>query len=502
MLLHLYHKSIRLKARILYFWLKQTQMKNLLLFWTLALCLTSYGQSKKQQIVALNYSIDSLNVVLSITKNNAAKDIGRLNKTIGDLSKEIAQLTIEVESLESSVSALEKDKSNLARENEKFKTHLEEISKTNMELEAKVKILNNKIASKERDIAELKNSTFTEKAEIANVEHPNDKIIYASGGETSVDWDKIMSEYESSDYEGPGIWYDCVNGPNYASASSALSSQGKQSYGANNLNDCDPRTALVEGKGDYGIGESFSVQGDLFGSSPIRIFNGYQRSYSSWRNNSRVKRFRIYVDNRPICYLELKDKMGGQIFSLYDYNCWGQWIKFEIVEVYKGDKWKDVAISEIHAKGCCFNSNTNVLNFKEPLLIGNLDKGQEISSLDIETGEIAVTKVVRSAEQIHHILLKVSTEDYTVELTPSHPLFIKGYGLISLAALKRDYNLVNYEEMLGKIEILVWNNQKQTSEYQKLIKVDKITGDFETHTILKLEKGKTYIANGFVTSVY
>ncbi|MDG1036700.1 MAG: hypothetical protein P8O87_07650 [Crocinitomicaceae bacterium] len=154
-------------------------MKNLLLFWTLALCLTSYGQSKKQQIVALNYSIDSLNVVLSITKNKAAKDIGRLNKTIGDLSKEIAQLTIEVESLESSVSALEKDKSNLARENEKFKTHLEEISKTNVELEAKVKILNNEIASKERDRAELKNSTFMDNAEIAIPENPNE--IYFEG---------------------------------------------------------------------------------------------------------------------------------------------------------------------------------------------------------------------------------------------------------------------------------------------------------------------------------
>ena len=74
-------------------------MKNLLLFWTLTLCLTSYGQSKKQQIVALNYSIDSLNVVLSITKNKAAKDIGRLNKTIGDLSKKIAQLKSDVSSL-------------------------------------------------------------------------------------------------------------------------------------------------------------------------------------------------------------------------------------------------------------------------------------------------------------------------------------------------------------------------------------------------------------------
>ena len=43
-LLHLYLKSIRLKAEDLYLWLKQTQMKNLLLFGALALCLNSYGQ--------------------------------------------------------------------------------------------------------------------------------------------------------------------------------------------------------------------------------------------------------------------------------------------------------------------------------------------------------------------------------------------------------------------------------------------------------------------------
>ena len=81
-------------------------------------------------------------------------------------------------------------------------------------------------------------------------------------------------------------------------------------------------------------------------------------------------------------------------------------------------------------------------------------------------------------------------------------MFIKEYGLISLYALKRDSNFSSYQEMLGKVEILVWNSEKQKTEYQKLTKVDKITGDFETHTILKLEKGKTYIANGFVTSVY
>ena len=146
-------------------------MKNLLLFGALALCLNSYGQSKKEQIAALNYSMDSLNVVLSTTRNKAVKDIGGLNTTIEglnttieDLSKEISDLKRDLSELESSVSTLKKDKMILTRENEKFKTDLEEISKTNVELEAKVKILNNEIASKERDIAEMKNSTFTEKA--------------------------------------------------------------------------------------------------------------------------------------------------------------------------------------------------------------------------------------------------------------------------------------------------------------------------------------------------
>ena len=56
--------------------------------------------------------------------------------------------------------------------------------------------------------------------------------------------------------------------------------------------------------------------------------------------------------------------------------------------------------------------------------------------------------------------------------------------------------------MIGKVEILVWNSEKEKSEYQKLTQIEKIEGEFETHTILKLENGTTYIANGFVTSVY
>lgn len=323
--------------------------------------------------------------------------------------------------------------------------------------------------------------------------------IYANGGESRVNWDEIMSEYEDPNYEGPTFWEVCIMVPENAYASSTLRPQGRYNYNAKNLKDYDPNTAWVEGKSDYGIGEYFEVD-YLSASVNTLIYNGYQRSYTSWKNNSRVKKFKIYGDKNPICYLVLSDKMGGQSFKIPENNY--EIFRFEIVSVYEGDKWKDVAISEIHQRGCCFNSNTKILNLESHRSIHQIQTGNEIYSLDLKTDEMKISKVTQSAKQTHHTLLKASTEDHTVELTPSHPLHIKDHGLVSLHALKKAYKFADYQELIGEIEILVWDNEKQKSEYQKLVQIEKINGEFETYTILQLEKGKTYIANGFVTSVY
>ena len=102
-------------------------MKNLLLFVALALSINVFGQSKKDQIITLNNSIDSLNTVLSTTRDNSAKDISSLNN-------EINQLKNDVSSLESSTTKLTKD-------NEKFKLDLAELSQKNLALEAKLKAI-------------------------------------------------------------------------------------------------------------------------------------------------------------------------------------------------------------------------------------------------------------------------------------------------------------------------------------------------------------------------
>lgn len=98
-------------------------MKRLLLFGVLALSINAFGQSKKEQIVALNYSIDSLNTVLSTARDKSSKDIQGLNS-------EITQLKNDVSSLESSTTKLTK-------ENKKLKLDMEKMSKSILELERK-----------------------------------------------------------------------------------------------------------------------------------------------------------------------------------------------------------------------------------------------------------------------------------------------------------------------------------------------------------------------------
>ena len=97
-------------------------MKNLLLF--LLISTTSFAQNKKEQIEILNFRVDSLNTVLSATRDNSTKDISVLNDNIKEISNE--------------VTALKSDLTNLQTSNNKLKTDLEELSMKNLELEAKL----------------------------------------------------------------------------------------------------------------------------------------------------------------------------------------------------------------------------------------------------------------------------------------------------------------------------------------------------------------------------
>ena len=317
-------------------------------------------------------------------------------------------------------------------------------------------------------------------------DHPNNEI-------ENYDEDEDWYAEEGSDYHDciGNIEVKCIN------ASSTLASQGSNNYSVSNMNDFNPRTAWVEGRSDYGIGESFEIRGRAY--SDYTILNGYQKSIKSWKDNSRVKTFKVYADNVPVCYLKLGNNMSYQNFDFdFDFNV----LRFEIAEVYKGNKWSDVAISGFYSVGCCFTQNTTILSELNETPIDEMNKGAEISFIDLKSDKILSTEVVRTAKVKHTTLLKIKTEKNEIELTPDHPLYIKGYGLSSLASVRLALQLDNFQNLINNIEVLIWNKATQKSEYTKVLDIDVLKGVFDTYTILKMKNGKTFIANGFITSVY
>ena len=150
---------------------------------------------------------------------------------------------------------------------------------------------------------------------------PQIPTVKSFGGDgKNINWPKIKAETERKEKAaggGPGFFYnDCDQGVNPLRASSTLANQGKFNYNIKNINDFNPMTAWVEGKQDYGIGEYFEIK-----AAGINvIYNGYQASPIAWIENSRVKIFKVYKNNTPICYLELTDEMGSQSFELPDHN--------------------------------------------------------------------------------------------------------------------------------------------------------------------------------------
>lgn len=324
-------------------------------------------------------------------------------------------------------------------------------------------------------------------------------IVYSTGGIKVIDWTKEKKKIELNEEDNPFLYGSgCTESPVKASASSTLASQGTSNYKAENLFDWDPQTPWVEGKSDYGIGEHFQV--DLpYGGSNVGIFNGYQKSYDTWNNNSRVKKFKVYGDGRPLCYLVLKDLMGYQTFQIPKDNEYDIYT-FEIVEVYPGVKWKDVAISEICNIGCCFNINTLIQADLTQLNSENLKPGTSILTLDIDSQKFIECEISNVIQMKHSKMIRVTTQNHSIEITPYHPLYIQDQGFTSLLKLKKDQNLDSYDKLMGNLWVLVWNENDKCLKYEKIDNIEVLFGDFTTFSILSIKQANNYIMNGFIST--
>ncbi len=178
----------------------------------------------------------------------------------------------------------------------------------------------------------------------------------------TIELDTLLGEYgevvESvwEIIDGGCSWY-CGGGNYKVSASSELIIQNKNKYEAKLANDLSYKTAWVEGKKDSGIGEY--IEYFFKNKSPritsIIISNGYMKSDDTWKNNNRVKALKLYVNGNVFGILNLTDTKTDQAFDIgtLEHNKDGSdlVLKFEILDVYKGDKYNDTAITEIYFDG-------------------------------------------------------------------------------------------------------------------------------------------------------
>jgi hypothetical protein len=169
----------------------------------------------------------------------------------------------------------------------------------------------------------------------------------------------INDEYALVDGELPDgcSWYCLGDYPYKIISSSSLQNDNKITYNSENTHDSDLKTAWVEGEKDYGIGQyieyyfirssEYDSINNIFG---IEIYNGYRANDKLWKENSRVKKLKVWVNDRPCVILLLADTKMMQRFCIGSIPLIPDKevkLRFEILEIYKGDKYSDTAISEI-----------------------------------------------------------------------------------------------------------------------------------------------------------
>lgn len=310
---------------------------------------------------------------------------------------------------------------------------------------------------------------------------------------------------------GACSWY-CGGGPKKQEASSFLAPQGGNTYYASNAHDFDLRTAWVEGVKGYGIGEYIEYYFEALSPriTEIIVYNGYFKSEKAWEDNSRVKKFKLYVDNKPYAILELQDCRATQCFKVEPLQSKIKnkdlVLKFEILEVYKGKKWDDVAISEINFDGLdvhCFAKGTKIsMGDGSVKSIENLQIGDQVLTYNFENQKIEVSTVIELANEIHGNLVKLDFGEITVVSTDDHPYYSVGKGWSSLNPLKtviyKNINKVNQLSTGDRVSFLEANNQLSFKVLKDVTYLDKKE---ETFTIVKLDKNDNFFANGLLVGI-
>lgn len=329
----------------------------------------------------------------------------------------------------------------------------------------------------------------------------------------------LLADYDDVD---PGYWETIPRGCSWycgamlkgVTASSTLKPQGKMRYDAEQAHDFSYETVWAEGAKGYGIGEYLEYT--FSGSSPriteIIVANGYVKSVEAWRNNSRVKKLKVYFNDKPLVILHLEDKRSVQSFAVdpigmrsgsiaaEDYPDWK--LRFEIMEVYRGDKYDDVVISELFFDGIdvhCLVAGTPILmanNTTKP--IEALQEGDDVAYWDATSGQLKSAQVMQLVRTRHGGLVTYHFESgRQITATADHPFMVVGKGWASLDPQKSlQYGGYNGVALIQPGDIFF-----AVDKEDKLLEIVRGDQAQETYTITELSEGDNFVANGLVVGL-
>lgn len=326
--------------------------------------------------------------------------------------------------------------------------------------------------------------------------------------------------------------------PYKVKVSSQLKDEKSINYKGENLCDNSFKTAWVEGREGYGLeeyieyyinnaklfnewnkkegnNEPYYDEANVDNILEVQIFNGYVKSEKAWRENSRVKKFKMYIAGKPYAILELKDTSSEQRFDIpnieylkvmnrKDYKE-DMVIRFEIMEVYPGEKYKDTAITEISLisyGGCCFPASTKIsLSDNSVKTIDKVKSGDEILTYNSADNKFEKTKVISVAKVPHNNLVEIDFGDKVITSTDDHPyLSENGWKSCKPNGTKnyKGYEGVKELKVGDKIYFIGENGKAELKEVKGIKKVDKKE---MCYTVTKVESGDNFIADGAVVGV-
>ena len=332
------------------------------------------------------------------------------------------------------------------------------------------------------------------------------------------------------------------------SASSFLKSNYKTiNYLPANIHDGSYQTAWVPGvKGEkgYSIGEYVTYQFNKAtpGITRIKIANGYVKSEKAYRENSRPKKLKMYVNDVPFAILNLRDIRQEQIFEFDEpigrtepMEKWDElksfhplitnwangnrklkekleelkkipsWtFKFEILEVYKGDKYDDTAITQIYFGGYPYGPQTLCLGAGSEILMADntlknietINVGDWIKSYDFENQKLIDVEVTKLLSAPHFNLLKLKVGDNEIVTTADHPFWTEK-GVWS--AIDADIANSNYFQATIVENMKIGDKifMPENNIFSEIIAIENIYGQQVTYTI-ELSENDNFIANGML----